>query len=274
MAPGQAETSPQCFTCGACYELMTRCGGCHRVHFCSHECQRAGWKQHKRDCHKLSAAPASPRSCLRVGGTRRSRSCGDEHVGASHKGVEPRSRSVKESPSPKARPRTVRSPPRRGTGIKQVRFCVPVRGHTSDAKEDVDSLSPVVADEPLNDSDLWMLIKDMRSEMIQLRHQREEDRQRSFELASRNKSLEGEVERLRAILEKPSKSHQYMSPRQEMETALEEDDDDIDDDDDARYLYGTTVRQRAQFWEQKKSSGCEDARQVSIPNRNCNADKY
>merc|ERR1712146_883620 len=98
------------------------------------------------------------------------------------------------------------------------------------------------------DSDLWMLIKEMRSEMLHLTKQREEDRQRSFELASRNKSLEGEVQRLRSILETPSQGCRYMNSH---------DTSDGSDDDDQRYLYGATVRQRAQFWEKWKNTSPE-----------------
>lgn len=54
-------SSMSCFTCGACYSLMTRCSGCRQVHFCGQECQRRGWAAHKVDCKKKTADPARVR---------------------------------------------------------------------------------------------------------------------------------------------------------------------------------------------------------------------
>lgn len=125
------------------------------------------------------------------------------------------------------------------------------------------------------DSDLWMLIKDMRSEMAHLTQQREEDQrqreqdlQRSVELSCRNKNLETEVERLRDILlERSSQPGGRLSGGpHDMEEGTEENDD--------RYLYGTSVRQRAQFWDGKNVNPEEvqqvTIRQVSSPNRRRN----
>lgn len=42
------------FTCSYCHKVITnllRCGKCRVIHYCSRECQKADWKEHKAVCH-------------------------------------------------------------------------------------------------------------------------------------------------------------------------------------------------------------------------------
>ena len=46
----------RCFTCktaGPKDKKMPSCGGCKSEHFCSRECQKFGWKLHKKRCQKI-----------------------------------------------------------------------------------------------------------------------------------------------------------------------------------------------------------------------------
>jgi hypothetical protein len=44
-----------CIICTSKTELMKRCASCYLVWYCSVECQRAGWKDHKRDCKETQS---------------------------------------------------------------------------------------------------------------------------------------------------------------------------------------------------------------------------
>lgn len=44
-----------CEVCGAT-EHARRCSGCRAVYFCSDECMRAGWREHKPSCRHTAAA--------------------------------------------------------------------------------------------------------------------------------------------------------------------------------------------------------------------------
>ena len=46
-----------CEACGK--EDAKRCAGCGTVAYCGKECQKAGWKEHKRFCHRRKLAPPS-----------------------------------------------------------------------------------------------------------------------------------------------------------------------------------------------------------------------
>ena len=43
---------PNCETCGMCYENLKKCGRCYSVRYCSEECQKEDWPQHKRVCER------------------------------------------------------------------------------------------------------------------------------------------------------------------------------------------------------------------------------
>ena len=42
-----------CSTCGKVKKKMSFCSKCNHVHYCSAECQRQGWQEHKPLCKKL-----------------------------------------------------------------------------------------------------------------------------------------------------------------------------------------------------------------------------
>ena len=45
----------KCANCGAYggkEGKLMKCSGCHAVHYCSSECQKADWKKHKLECKK------------------------------------------------------------------------------------------------------------------------------------------------------------------------------------------------------------------------------
>lgn len=44
-----------CEVCGK--EDAKRCAGCGTVAYCGKECQKVGWKEHKRSCHRRKLAP-------------------------------------------------------------------------------------------------------------------------------------------------------------------------------------------------------------------------
>jgi len=43
---------PQCASCGVQAEKLLICGQCRAVHYCSAECQRSAWKEHKKSCSR------------------------------------------------------------------------------------------------------------------------------------------------------------------------------------------------------------------------------
>jgi hypothetical protein len=40
----------QCFCCGKQEIKLQKCGKCEIVYYCSRECQKNDWKNHKKDC--------------------------------------------------------------------------------------------------------------------------------------------------------------------------------------------------------------------------------
>ncbi|KAL7951268.1 hypothetical protein V8C42DRAFT_303587 [Trichoderma barbatum] len=56
--PGAESTAEQCSTCGRTEELngpkLKKCKGCMEISYCSIECQKADWKQHKKECIRAS----------------------------------------------------------------------------------------------------------------------------------------------------------------------------------------------------------------------------
>lgn len=49
-APKSAGTEAKCDHCGKSAEKLQVCGGCRKVRYCGSECQKAGRKEHKKDC--------------------------------------------------------------------------------------------------------------------------------------------------------------------------------------------------------------------------------
>ncbi|CAJ1437421.1 unnamed protein product, partial [Effrenium voratum] len=47
-----------CFRCGLAGSVFV-CSRCHQVYFCSPQCQKGGWRQHRPDC--LQARKPHPR---------------------------------------------------------------------------------------------------------------------------------------------------------------------------------------------------------------------
>jgi len=45
-----------CASCGTFAAKMSMCAGCGTVHYCSRECQKSNWKQHKNRCRKFKKA--------------------------------------------------------------------------------------------------------------------------------------------------------------------------------------------------------------------------
>ncbi|KAI4100501.1 MAG: hypothetical protein L6R37_005452 [Teloschistes peruensis] len=43
---------PSCDNCGKASKELKACGGCGKVRYCGKDCQKAGWKEHKRVCGK------------------------------------------------------------------------------------------------------------------------------------------------------------------------------------------------------------------------------
>ena len=44
-------------TCQKCYKQenkMTACGACKRIYYCSKECQKSAWKEHKSFCRMVT----------------------------------------------------------------------------------------------------------------------------------------------------------------------------------------------------------------------------
>ncbi|KAI4244092.1 MAG: hypothetical protein LQ352_006916 [Teloschistes flavicans] len=48
----QLAQDASCDTCGKRLKELKACGGCGKVRYCGKECQKAGWKEHKRVCGK------------------------------------------------------------------------------------------------------------------------------------------------------------------------------------------------------------------------------
>eukprot|EP00743_Colponemidia_sp_Colp-15_P005723 GILK01006153.1.p1 GENE.GILK01006153.1~~GILK01006153.1.p1 ORF type:complete len:410 (-),score=96.14 GILK01006153.1:62-1291(-) len=51
------EAPASCVNCGSTTKL-SKCGGCHRVHFCSRDCQKQSWKAHKKVCKEYQEEAA------------------------------------------------------------------------------------------------------------------------------------------------------------------------------------------------------------------------
>ena len=49
----EAASAASCFQCGAQDVALKRCLRCLQVSYCEAQCQRQGWKQHKKKCEKL-----------------------------------------------------------------------------------------------------------------------------------------------------------------------------------------------------------------------------
>ena len=50
--PGAPPTSTACSTCGASGVLLSACAACKMALYCSKECQKQAWKEHKKQCVK------------------------------------------------------------------------------------------------------------------------------------------------------------------------------------------------------------------------------
>ena len=58
--PGRLKPdTPHCALCGKVEERLQRCSGCHKATYCSRECQKAAWKEHKQICGKSSGTEAA-----------------------------------------------------------------------------------------------------------------------------------------------------------------------------------------------------------------------
>lgn len=60
----QQEVAANCYTCGRGPALedgaaLKLCGGCRKVRFCSVECSKSAWKEHKKECRAWAAAAAA-----------------------------------------------------------------------------------------------------------------------------------------------------------------------------------------------------------------------
>jgi len=45
------DSTPNCIVCGKEDKEMSKCAGCHRIYYCSRECQKSDWKRHKSVCN-------------------------------------------------------------------------------------------------------------------------------------------------------------------------------------------------------------------------------
>jgi hypothetical protein len=52
----EAAARKRCAVCGIPLADVKQCGGCRKVAYCSRECQRKHWPQHKEECRRLQAA--------------------------------------------------------------------------------------------------------------------------------------------------------------------------------------------------------------------------
>ena len=61
-----ADSETTCAYCGKQGTGFKRCSACKQVSYCGGECQKAGWKKHKKTCEKPKAyAPPLPPVPLR-----------------------------------------------------------------------------------------------------------------------------------------------------------------------------------------------------------------
>ena len=61
----QSQSHQECANCKKAQSNLKKCGACGKVRYCSKECQRAHWKEHKSNCKPSSRAPTTtPTSCV------------------------------------------------------------------------------------------------------------------------------------------------------------------------------------------------------------------
>ena len=66
---GIESCGPEMLMCGNCHKhgLTQRCGGCHATAYCSRDCQKAHWRNHKRLCTaRAEAAKLTPYELLQL----------------------------------------------------------------------------------------------------------------------------------------------------------------------------------------------------------------
>lgn len=51
-----AERNPQCQNCKKSCGELKKCAGCFSAHYCSRECQRIDWQDHKKACVKVKSS--------------------------------------------------------------------------------------------------------------------------------------------------------------------------------------------------------------------------
>ena len=60
----QSQSHEECANCKKAQPNLKKCGACGKVQYCSKECQRVHWKEHKSNCKESSTAPTTtPTSC-------------------------------------------------------------------------------------------------------------------------------------------------------------------------------------------------------------------
>ena len=65
----QSQSHKECANCKKAQPNLKKCGACGKIQYCSKECQRVHWKEHKSNCKQSSTAPTTtpttttPTSC-------------------------------------------------------------------------------------------------------------------------------------------------------------------------------------------------------------------
>ena len=60
----QSQSNKECANCKKAQPNLKKCGACDKVQYCSKECQRAHWNEHKSNCKQSSTVPtATQTSC-------------------------------------------------------------------------------------------------------------------------------------------------------------------------------------------------------------------